>query len=68
MCLPNMVLKKFGGLNMEKEELYPEEEMMIEQEAYKAFLSAAEYGSEGVKHLVSTIEQLQKRMEDYGSY
>lgn len=57
----------FAG-EADEDVLYPEVEMMIEQEAYKAFLSAAEYGSEGVKHLVSTIEQLQKRMEDYGSY
>lgn len=57
----------FAG-EADEDALYPEVEMMIEQEAYKAFLSAAEYGSEGVKHLVSAIEQLQKRMEDYGSY
>lgn len=32
---------------MEKEKLYPEEEMMIEQEAYKSFLDVAEYGKIG---------------------
>ena len=48
--------------------LYPEVEMAIEQEAYRAFLSAAEYGSEGVAHLLRTIEQLKERMDGYGSY
>lgn len=53
---------------VDEEGLYPEVEMMIEQEAYRAFLEAAEYGSEGVEHLLRTIEQLQERMEFYGSY
>lgn len=42
--------------------------MMIEQKAYESFLFAAEYGSDGVKHLIDVIENLKKRMEDYGSY
>ena len=42
--------------------------MMIEQEAYRAFLEAAEYGAEGVEHLLKTIEQLRERMEYYGDY
>ena len=53
---------------VDEEGLYPEVEMMIEQEAYRAFLEAAEYGAKGVEHLLRTIEQLRKRMEYYGSY
>ena len=57
-----------GMLSGEDGILYPEVEMMIEQEAYRAFLSAAEQGKEGVEHLIRTIEKLKSRMEKYGSY
>lgn len=63
--LPNLALKKFGGLNMEKEELYPEEEMMIEQEAYKSFLDVAEYGKIGIEHFKKVFDELAKRLENY---
>ena len=53
---------------VDEDGLYPEVEMMIEQEAYRAFLEAAEYGAEGVEHLLKTIEQLRERMEYYGDY
>lgn len=48
----------------EREELYPEEEMMIEQEAYRAFLEAAEYGQSGIEHFKMVFESLSKRLED----
>lgn len=57
----------FAG-EADEDVLYPEVEMMIEQEAYKAFLSAAEYGNDGVEHLIKTINQLKERMDSYGSY
>ena len=57
-----------GMLSGEDGILYPEVEMMIEQEAYRAFLAAAEQGKEGVEHLIRTIEKLKSRMEDYGNY
>ena len=57
----------FAG-EADEDALYPEVEMMIEQEAYKAFLSAAEYGNDGVEHLIKTINQLKERMDSYGSY
>lgn len=65
-----MVTKASKNINFsgEDDELYPEVEMMIEQKAYESFLFAAEYGSDGVKHLIDVIENLKKRMEDYGSY
>ncbi len=47
------------------EPLCPEEEMMIEQQALEAFLFAAEYGGAGIDHLLSEIEGLKKRLEDY---
>ncbi len=70
IAMKNTITKGHAALAGEVDEdgLYPEVEMMIEQEAYKAFLSAAEYGNEGVEHLLRTIEQLKERMEDYGSY
>lgn len=49
----------------EKEELYPEEEMMIEQEAYKSFLEVAEYGKIGIEHFKEVFNNLSKRLEDY---
>lgn len=65
-----MVTKENKNINFsgEDDELYPEVEMMIEQKAYESFLFAAEYGSDGVNHLIKVIENLKKRMEDYGSY
>lgn len=56
------------NISGEDDEMYPEVEMMIEQKAYESFLFAAEYGSDGVNHLIKVIENLKKRMEDYGSY
>lgn len=65
-----MVTKANKNINLsgEDDEMYPEVEMMIEQKAYESFLFAAEYGSDGVNHLIKVIENLKKRMEDYGSY
>lgn len=65
-----MVTKANKNINFsgEEDEMYPEVEMMIEQKAYESFLFAAEYGSDGVNHLIKVIENLKKRMEDYGSY
>lgn len=65
-----MVTKASKNINFsgEDDEMYPEAEMMIEQKAYESFLFAAEYGSDGVNHLIKVIENLKKRMEDYGSY
>ena len=65
-----MVTKANKNINLsgEEDEMYPEVEMMIEQKAYESFLFAAEYGSDGVNHLIKVIENLKKRMEDYGSY
>lgn len=65
-----MVTKANKNINFsgEDDEMYPEVEMMIEQKAYESFLFAAEYGSDGVNHLIKVIENLKKRMEDYGSY
>lgn len=65
-----MVTKASKNINFsgEDDEMYPEAEMMIEQKAYESFLYAAEYGSDGVNHLIKVIENLKKRMEDYGSY
>ena len=65
-----MVTKENKNINFsgEDDEMYPEVEMMIEQKAYESFLFAAEYGSDGVNHLIKVIENLKKRMEDYGSY
>lgn len=65
-----MVTKASKNINFsgEDDEMYPEVEMMIEQKAYESFLFAAEYGSDGVNHLIKVIENLKKRMEDYGSY
>ena len=65
-----MVTKANKNINFsgEEDEMYPEIEMMIEQKAYESFLFAAEYGSDGVNHLIKVIENLKKRMEDYGSY
>ena len=65
-----MVTKANKNINLsgEDDEMYPEVEMMIEQKAYESFPFAAEYGSDGVNHLIEVIENLKKRMEDYGSY
>lgn len=65
-----MVTKANKNINISGEDdaMYPEVEMMIEQKAYESFLFAAEYGSDGVNHLIEVIENLKKRMEDYGSY
>jgi hypothetical protein len=49
---------------MEKQ-LYPEEQMLIEQQAIEVFLFAAEYGNAGIEHLISEINGLKERLEDY---
>ncbi|GAE14638.1 hypothetical protein JCM6292_801 [Bacteroides pyogenes JCM 6292] len=49
----------------EEKDLYPEEEMMIEQEAYKSFLDVAEYGRTGIEHFKKVFDELAKRLEDY---
>lgn len=49
----------------EKKELYPEEEMMIEQEALKAFLNIADYEETGIRHFQSYFESLAKRLLEY---
>lgn len=45
--------------------LYPEEQMLIEQQAIEAFLFAAEYGEAGIDHLLGEIQGLKERLEDY---
>lgn len=57
--------KNIAPLSGEDDELYPEVQMEIEQEAYRSFLNAAEHGKEGVRHLISTINNLQERMDSY---
>ena len=47
------------------EELYPEEQMRIEQQALEAFLFAADYGSAGINHLIDELNGLKERLEDY---
>lgn len=47
--------------------LYPEEQMMIEQQALEAFLFAAEYGEGGIDHLINELNRLKERLEDYES-
>lgn len=49
----------------EREDLYPEEEMMIEQESYRAFLEVAEYGKAGIECFISKFNELSRRTEVY---
>jgi hypothetical protein len=48
-----------------EEQLYPEEQMLIEQQAIEAFLFAAEYGNTGIEHLMNELNILKERIEDY---
>jgi hypothetical protein len=48
-----------------EEQLYPEEQMQIEVEARNVFLFAAEYGSQGIDHLMQVLNDLKERLEDY---
>lgn len=49
----------------EREELYPEEQMRIEQQALEAFLFVADYGIVGIEHLINELNGLKERLEDY---
>ncbi|MDR2910734.1 MAG: hypothetical protein LBV47_05150 [Bacteroidales bacterium] len=48
-----------------EEQLLPEEQMRIEQQAIEAFLFAAEYGDAGINHLINAIKVLKKRLNDF---
>ena len=52
---------------MEEQEkgLYPEEQMHIEKVALEAFLFAAEFGEDGINHLINELNGLKERMDDY---
>jgi hypothetical protein len=48
-----------------EEQLYPEEQMQIEVEAINVFLFAAEYGNQGIDHLMQVLNDLKERLGDY---
>ncbi len=45
-----------------EEKLYVEDEMRIEMDARKAFLSVAEYGTPGIDHFMKTLVHLKQRL------
>lgn len=49
---------------MMEEQLYQEEQMQIEIEARNAFLFAAEYGNQGIDHLMQVLNELKERLKD----
>lgn len=48
-----------------REELYPEEQMMIEKKAIDVFLDVAEYGNDGIDYFRESFEKLVTRQTDY---
>lgn len=49
---------------MMEEQLYQEEQMQIEIEARNVFLFAAEYGNQGIDHLMQVLNELKERLKD----
>jgi len=47
-----------------EEQLYTEEQMQIEIQARNAFLFAAEYGNQGIDHLMQVLNDLKERLEN----
>lgn len=47
-----------------EEQLYTEEQMQIEVEARRTFLFAAEFGNQGIDHLMQVLNELKERLED----
>lgn len=47
-----------------EEQLYQEEQMQIEVQARTVFLFAAEFGNQGIEHLMNVLNELKERLKN----
>lgn len=52
---------------MMEEQLYPEEQMHIEVKAREVFLFAADFGNQGIEHMMNVLNELKERLDNYES-